>query len=72
MLVKIGEYIGFCVYRRSYLLWSPVIVGEFGESFSTASSVGGRRTLVEETDLSQLEGGTALPFSWFGVPGKLQ
>ena len=25
MLVKIGKYIGFCVYRRSYLLWSPVI-----------------------------------------------
>ena len=27
MLVKIAKYIGFCVYRRSYLLWSPVIVG---------------------------------------------
>ena len=26
MLVKIGKYIGFCVYRRSYLLWSPVII----------------------------------------------
>ena len=26
MLVKIGKYIGFCVYRRSYLLWSPVIL----------------------------------------------
>ena len=26
MLVKIGKYIGFCLYRRSYLLWSPVIV----------------------------------------------
>ena len=25
LLVKIGKYIGFCVYRRSYLLWSPVI-----------------------------------------------
>ena len=22
---KNGKYIGFCVYRRSYLLWSPVI-----------------------------------------------
>ena len=26
MLVKIGKHIGFCVYRRSCLLWSPVIV----------------------------------------------
>ena len=26
LLVKIGKYIGFCVYRRSYLLWSPVIM----------------------------------------------
>ena len=25
MSVKIGKYIGGCVYRRSYLLWSPVI-----------------------------------------------
>ena len=25
MLVKIDEYIGFCVHRRSYLLGSPVI-----------------------------------------------
>ena len=24
MLVKIGKYIGFCVYHRSYLLWPPV------------------------------------------------
>ena len=25
LLVKIGNYLGFCVYRRSwYLLWSPV------------------------------------------------
>ena len=23
--VKIGKYIGFCVYRRSYLLWCPVM-----------------------------------------------
>ena len=22
--VKMGEYVGFCVYHRSYLLWSPV------------------------------------------------
>ena len=22
LLVKIGKYIGFCVYRSSYLLWS--------------------------------------------------
>jgi len=26
LLVKIGKCIGFCVYRRSYLLWSPIIV----------------------------------------------
>ena len=26
LLVKIAKYIGFCAYRRSYLLWSPVIV----------------------------------------------
>ena len=26
MLVKIGKYIGFCVYRRSYLLWPPEVV----------------------------------------------
>ena len=24
-LEKIAEYIGFCAYRRSYFLWSPVI-----------------------------------------------
>ena len=27
LLVKIAEYIGFCVYRRSYSIWSPVTVG---------------------------------------------
>ena len=26
LLVKIGTYMGFCVYRRSCLLWSPVIL----------------------------------------------
>ena len=26
LLVKIAKYIGFCLYRRSYFLWSPVIV----------------------------------------------
>ena len=25
-MVEIGKYIGFCVYRRSYLIWSPVVV----------------------------------------------
>ena len=25
-MVKIAKYIGFCVYRRSYLIWSPVIL----------------------------------------------
>ena len=26
ILVKIGKYRGFCVYRRPYLVWSPVTV----------------------------------------------
>ena len=26
MTVKIGKHIGFCVYHKSYLLWSPVII----------------------------------------------
>ena len=26
LIVKIAKYIGFCVYRRSYLIWSPVIL----------------------------------------------
>ena len=26
LFVKIGKYIGFCVYPRSYLIWSPVMV----------------------------------------------
>ena len=25
LLVKIDKYVGFCVYRRSYLIWPPVI-----------------------------------------------
>ena len=25
LLAEIGKYIGFCVYRRSYLIWSPVV-----------------------------------------------
>ena len=25
LFVKIAKYIGFCLYRRSYLIWSPVI-----------------------------------------------
>ena len=24
-MVKICQHIGFCLYRRSYILWSPVI-----------------------------------------------
>ena len=27
LLVKIAKYIVFCVYRRSYLIWSPVCSG---------------------------------------------
>ena len=26
LLAKVARYIGFCVYRRSYLLWSTVII----------------------------------------------
>ena len=26
LLVKIAKYIGFCVYRRSYLIWPPVVL----------------------------------------------
>ena len=26
--VEMVKYIGFCVYRRSYLLWFPIIVGD--------------------------------------------
>ena len=29
LLVKLDEYIGFCVHRRSYLLGSPVIINGF-------------------------------------------
>ena len=29
MLVKIVKYIGFYIYHRSYLLWSPVLVSFF-------------------------------------------
>ena len=36
VLVKMEEYIGFCVHRRSYLLWSPVIVSAY--SFDTLRS----------------------------------
>ena len=28
-LVKIAIYVGFCVYRRPYLIWSPVIIVGF-------------------------------------------
>ena len=27
LLVKMAKYVGFCVNRRSYLLWPPVVVG---------------------------------------------
>ena len=26
LFLKIGKYIGFCMCRRSYLMWSPAIV----------------------------------------------
>ena len=31
-MAKIGKYIGFWVYRRSYLLWSPVILTLIGRA----------------------------------------
>ena len=27
LLVKVGNHVGYCVYRRSYSLWSPVLDG---------------------------------------------
>ena len=39
MLVKIGKHVDFCVYRRPYLIWSPVLGCnvDYGESpFRTA------------------------------------
>ena len=38
LLVKIGKYIGFCLYRRSYLLWSPVIEATL-DGKSTSSGI---------------------------------
>ena len=29
LLVKIGKYIGFCLYRRSYLLWFHLLSSRF-------------------------------------------
>ena len=43
MLVKIGKYIGFCVYRRSYLLWSPVIGDRRERGPPTDFALGDRR-----------------------------
>ena len=31
-MVKIAKYRGFCVYRRSYLIWSPVIGVDLAEN----------------------------------------
>ena len=42
MLVNIGKYIGFCVYRRSYLLWMisrNIILKERGNDESDRSTV---------------------------------
>ena len=56
MLVKIGKYIGFCVYRRSYLLWSPVIATPWDVSsaikagiFFSKSVLGGRGLIAFAT-----------------------
>ena len=39
MLVKIAKYLGFCVYRRSYLLWPPVIVVRGGAVFVMGAGI---------------------------------
>ena len=50
MSTEIGKYIGFCVYRKSYLLWSPVrIVREIpacllGRPFRVGDRDSGRGT----------------------------
>ena len=44
MIVKIAKYIGFCVYRGSYLLWPPVIVGF--NPFRTAVPLWGQTTPI--------------------------
>ena len=48
MFVKKLKYIGFCVYRRSYLIWSPVMVVFLGAASAgievwNFSSEGGAR-----------------------------
>ena len=41
MLVKIGKYRGFRVYRRSYLVWRPVKIG--GREKTAAKTAHGMR-----------------------------
>ena len=41
VLVKIGKHKGYCVYRKSYLLWSPVVP----TCPETSESPGGNRSL---------------------------
>ena len=48
LLVKIGNYIGFCVYRRSYLLWSPVI-DTTGTAYTFYEVEKRKETLKEKT-----------------------
>ena len=40
-MVKIRTYIGFCVYRRSYLVWPPAII-TVAENFSCREISHGR------------------------------
>ena len=47
LLVKIPKYIGFSVYRRSHVIWSPVIVGVFHTTGATGTSEKDRDTAVD-------------------------
>ena len=46
-MVKIGKYIGFSVYRRSYLLWPPVVAQFQGVCLDTGESANAERYLDE-------------------------
>ena len=46
MLLKKGKYIGFCVHRRSYLLWSPVIVSIYTQKAGHICSMIGASRLA--------------------------
>ena len=50
MLVKIAKYTGFCVYRRPYLIWSPVIVNR------TEEDTKGKHTKWDATNGQKVDG----------------